>query len=125
MPRTKNFTEKELRCNCCDKNLMNEAFLERLQTVRNKFGAAMYLTSGYRCPVHNSKISALGSMDGPHTTGHAVDVKVSGHNALRLINIALDCGMQGVGIKQNGEYSSRFVHLDDLTEGVRPHIWSY
>jgi len=104
---------------------MNEEFLERLQTVRNKFGTAMYLNSGYRCPVHNAKVSALGSMDGPHTTGHAVDVKVSGHNALRLINIALDCGMQGVGIKQHGEYASRFVHLDDLTVGVRPHIWSY
>jgi len=125
MPSTKSFTEKELRCNCCGVNLMNDEYLERLQTVRNKFGSAMYLNSGYRCPVHNAKISALGSMDGPHTTGRAVDVKVSGHNALRLISIALDCGMQGVGIKQHGEYASRFVHLDDLTAGVRPHIWSY
>jgi zinc D-Ala-D-Ala carboxypeptidase len=125
MPRTKNFSDKELRCHCCDENLMDEEFLERLQTVRNKFGAAMYLNSGYRCPVHNAKISASGSMNGPHTTGHAVDVKVSGKYALRLIEIALACGMQGVGIMQHGEYASRWIHLDDLREGIRPHIWSY
>jgi uncharacterized protein YcbK (DUF882 family) len=125
MPRTKNFSDAELRCQCCDVNLMDVDFLERLQTVRNKYGAVMHLSSGYRCPIHNAKVSALGSIDGPHTTGHAVDVLVSGSNALRLINIALDCSMQGVGIKQHGEYASRFVHLDDLTVGVRPHLWSY
>ena len=104
---------------------MDEEFLERLQTVRNKFGAAMHLSSGYRCPVWNDQVSKSGRT-GPHTTGHAaVDVKVSGKYALRLIEIALACGMQGVGIKQHGEYASRWIHLDDLTEGIRPHIWSY
>jgi len=124
MPRTKNFSDEELRCHCCDQNLMDEEFLNRLQTVRNKFGAVMHLSSAYRCPVWNDQVSKSGRK-GPHTTGHAVDVKVSGKNALRLINIALDCGMQGVGVKQHGEYAGRFVHLDDLTDGVRPHIWSY
>jgi zinc D-Ala-D-Ala carboxypeptidase len=125
MPRTKNFSDEELRCSCCDDNLMDEDYLIRLQEVRDKYGAVMHLSSGYRCPIYNAKVSAMGSMNGPHTTGHAVDIKISGKNALRLINIALDCGMQGVGVKQHGEYASRFVHLDDLTDGVRPHIWSY
>jgi uncharacterized protein YcbK (DUF882 family) len=124
MPSTKNFSDKELRCHCCDENLMDEDFLIRLQGVRDKFAAPMHLSSGYRCPVWNDQQS-LSGRTGPHTTGHAVDIKISGKNALRLISIALDCGMQGVGIKQHGEYASRFVHLDDLTEGIRPHIWSY
>ena len=124
MPRTKNFSDEELRCSCCDDNLMDDEFLERLQTIRNKFGSVMHLSSAYRCPNWNEQVSKSGRT-GPHTTGHAVDVVVSGKNALRLINIALDCGVQGVGIKQHGEYAGRFVHLDDLTDGVRPHIWSY
>ena len=124
MPRTKNFSDEELRCKCCDENLMDEDFLEKLQEVRDKFGAVMHLSSGYRCPIWNEQVSKSGRT-GPHTTGHAVDIKISGKNALRLINIALDCGMQGLGVKQHGEYAARFVHLDDLTDGVRPHIWSY
>ena len=124
MPRTKNFSDEELRCKCCDDNFMDEAFLERLQTVRNKFGSAMHLSSAYRCPVGNDQVSITGRT-GPHTTGRAVDVLISGKDSLRLISIALDCGMQGIGIKQHGEYASRYIHLDDLTEGVRPHCWSY
>ena len=103
---------------------MDETFLGRLQTVRNKFGAPMYVTSGYRCPERNDLVSITGRT-GPHTTGRACDVKVSGKHALRLISIALDCGMQGIGVKQHGEYASRWIHLDDLTDGLRPHIWSY
>ena len=103
---------------------MDVDFLLKLQEVRDKFDAVMHLSSGYRCPIWNVQVSKSGRK-GPHTTGRAVDVKVSGKDALRLINVAIDCGMQGVGVKQNGEYALRFVHLDDLTEGVRPHIWSY
>jgi uncharacterized protein YcbK (DUF882 family) len=124
MPRTKNFSDKELRCHCCGENLMDVDFLIKLQGVRDKFGAVMYLSSGYRCPIWNDQQS-LSGRTGPHTTGRAVDVKVSGKYALRLIEIALACGMQGVGIKQHGEYASRWIHLDDLTEGIRPHLWSY
>ncbi len=121
MPSTKNFSDQELRCSCCGENLMDEGFLARLQTVRNKFGKAMRLSSAYRCPEHDKAVGGAG----PHQTGHAVDVLVSGSDGLQLVNIAVDCGMQGIGIRQHGEYAGRFVHLDDLTEGVRPHIWSY
>ena len=124
MPSTKNFSDEELRCKCCDDNFMDEEFLDRLQEVRDKFGKAMHLSSAYRCPVWNDQVSMTGRK-GPHTTGRACDVLVSGKEALRLISIALDCGMQGIGVKQHGEYAGRFVHLDDLDEGVRPHIWSY
>ena len=126
MPSTKNFSDELLRCKCCGENLMDEEFLKRLQTVRNKFGRAMHLSSAYRCPVWNDQVSMTGRK-GPHTTGRAVDVLVSGKDALRLISIALDCGMQGIGIKQNGPHEARFVHLDDLTgeAGPRPWMWSY
>ena len=101
---------------------MSEETLARLQTVRNKFGRAMPVSSAYRCPKHNAEVSSTGK-EGPHTTGQAVDVGISGARALKLISMALDCGFTGLGVKQHGE--TRYLHLDDLTHGIRPHIWSY
>ena len=126
MPSTKNFSDEELRCSCCGENLMDEEFLKRLQTVRNKFGRAMHLSSAYRCPVWNDQVSMTGRK-GPHTTGRAVDVLLSGPDALRLVSLAVDCGMRGIGIKQTAPHEARFVHLDDLTgeAGPRPWMWSY
>ena len=122
MPSTKNFSSLELECQCCGENKMDEDFLVRLQNVRDQFGT-MHLSSAYRCPTHNHAVSSTGLL-GPHTTGHAVDILVSSYDAIRLIKIAVECGMEGVGVMQRGPYPQRFVHLDDLTIGVRPHIWS-
>ena len=120
---TKNFSDIELRCTCCGENKMDQSYLVRLQDIREIFGTPMTLTSAYRCPDHNERISAMKSRTGPHTTGRAVDVAVSHKDALRLIRIALERGITGIGIKQHGD--GRFIHLDDLSDGVRPHIWSY
>ena len=123
-PSTKNFSDLELRCTCCGENRMNESFLVRLQEIRDIFGVPMHISSAYRCPEWNARQSKTGT-NGPHTTGRAVDVLVSGNDALRLIRIALERGITGVGVSQKGEYTDRFLHIDDLTEGIRPHTWSY
>ena len=128
MPRTKNFSDAELRCKCgCGKNEMDVDFLIKLQAVRDELDRPMTVTSGYRCPKHNIAISATKSATGPHTTGHAVDIQCSGKEAHSLIELALGYGMSGVGIMQRGDHASRFLHLDDLLEGAgpRPWIWSY
>ena len=122
-PSTKNFSDLELRCTCCGENKMNESFLVRLQEIRDIFGVPMMLSSAYRCPEWNERQSNTKSRTGPHTTGRAVDVSVSHQDALRLIRIALERGITGIGVKQNG--TGRFIHIDDLTDGIRPHIWSY
>lgn len=94
-----------------------------LDKIRSEIGFPMIITSGYRCPKHNEEVSSTGRT-GPHTTGLAVDVKVSGENAYRLIESALRHGISGIGISQNGDWGKRFIHLDML-EDNRPRIWSY
>ncbi len=100
------------------------AFLDRLEELRRLFGHPMPVSSGYRTPAHNVAVSSTGPT-GPHTTGRACDVAVSGALAFALVRLALDCGFTGIGVRQHG--ASRFVHLDDLRAPAfpRPRIWSY
>ena len=122
---TEHFTRDELQCHCgCGGCQMDERFLERLEALRQAFGAPLRLSSAWRCPDYNERISATGRT-GPHTTGHAVDVLISGKDAYRLIHLALSLGFTGIGISQHGPHEKRFIHLDDLTDGPRPWVWSY
>ena len=120
---TKNFSAMELCCSCCGENRMEESFLLRLQAVRDAFAYPMHVNSAYRCSAFNMRISKTGA-NGPHTTGRAIDIGVAGKDALRLVALALKHGMTGIGLSQKGDYTSRFLHMDDLTEG-RPHTWTY
>lgn len=118
------FSERELMCRCgCGRADMDPGFLERLELLREHFGSPLVLTSAFRCPEHNKKVSSTGKT-GPHTTGKAVDILVAGEEAYRLVKSALSFGFQGLGVKQKGQ--ARFIHLDDLTPPCpRPRIWSY
>ena len=103
---------------------MDQAFLVRLEQLRRAFGKPMRLSSAYRCPNYNARISKTGR-DGPHTTGRAVDVLISGEDAYRLVQLALEHGFTGIGIAQRGPHERRFIHLDDLEGPTRPWVWSY
>jgi uncharacterized protein YcbK (DUF882 family) len=119
------FTEIELMCRCgCGKASMHPEFMARLLKLREEYGKPMYLSSAYRCPIHNSRVSKTG-MTGPHTTGRAVDVLVFAQDTHKLVTIALNLGFTGVGVSQRGSYQQRFIHLDDLVSDKRPNIWSY
>lgn len=124
--RWANFTPQEMACKGTGRLLIVPEFMDRLQRLRTAFGAAMPITSGYRSPEHNRAVSSTG-YDGPHTTGRACDVRVSGEAADALVWLAKAHGMTGIGIKQHNDWSGRFLHLDDLTapEHPRPRIWSY
>jgi hypothetical protein len=64
---------------------------------------------------------------GPHTKRKAVDLVISGADALRLYDIARKHGMSGIGLSQKGPHNKRFIHIDALTpaEGPRPTVWTY
>ncbi len=121
---SEHFSEKELMCQCgCGRADMDPTFLERLEALREQFGKPMKVTSAFRCPAHNRKVSSTGE-DGPHTTGRAVDILIQGFDAFRLVKIALALGFTGLGVKQKS--TGRFLHLDDLQKPYpRPRIWSY
>ena len=122
------FTVKEFMCQCgCGMVKVDTVFMDRLTTVRQFAKVAMPVTSGYRCPSHNIKISATESAVGPHTTGRAADVSATHKHAFEIVSAAFLCGMTGIGMRQVG--NKRFIHLDDLDniEGKqpRPHVWTY
>lgn len=127
MMETRNFSYAELKCKCgCEGNEMKPEFLNKLQAIRDEFQKPIRINSGFRCSNHDANVSSSKiAGKGPHTTGHAVDVGISGADALHLVELAVKNGMTGIGIKQKGK--GRFIHVDDLTEdaGPRPWIWSY
>ena len=120
------FTEQELACKGTDECDMHPEFMEKLIAVREDYNQPMIITSGYRHLAYNDTIG--GAKNSPHLYGRAVDIKVAGGDALRLIKMALRHGMTGVGVKQRGDHDRRFIHLDDMPQSdthPRPWIWSY
>ena len=121
------FTPHEMRCRGTDKLLIVPAFMDRLQRLRTDLGFFLPVTSGFRTPAYNNKISKTGT-DGPHTTGRSVDIQIHGARAFKIIAAAAAHGFTGLGSKQHGPYKDRFVHLDDLDETPtrpRPWPWTY
>ncbi len=121
------FTLDEFRCRHCGIVQMNTGTLLLLDELRERCGFALPVSSGYRCPAHNAAVSTTGA-DGPHTTGHAVDLLVSGERTYPVLRHALELGFTGVGLFQRLDHARRFVHLDDLDAGEgrpRPTVWTY
>jgi zinc D-Ala-D-Ala carboxypeptidase len=121
------FTRAELQCKCgCGRAEFTEEFLAKLKWLRLKWNQPMFVSSGYRCPAHNAKVSSSG-LDGPHTFG-AVDIRADGPTAYGLLKVALDADFTGIGMHQKGPHSMRFIHLDDIRPGdrhPRPWVWTY
>lgn len=121
-----NFTRDEFKCHCgnCE-NKIEDSFIDKMQDLRSALDFPLKITSGYRCPAYNAKVSGTGQT-GPHTKGRAADIAVSHEQAFRLVSMAYIAGFTGIGVSQKG--SGRYIHLDDLAAAPgqpRPTIWSY
>jgi len=123
MMATAHFTDAELGCKCGCGGLPPQDFQDLLEALRIFHDAPLRISSGYRCPDHNAKVSKTGRA-GPHTKG-AVDVLVSGERAYELLQDAISLGWTGIGLSQKGPHESRFLHLDRLVDSPRPTVWSY
>ena len=122
------FTHGELVCPCCGQNRMQPGFMTLLERLRVYAAFPFPVSSAYRCPDYNERVSGTGRK-GPHTTGQAIDVRVWGPRAYRLLELAFSHGFTGIGVSQASRtaHRSRFIHLDTLTaeQGPRPWVWSY
>lgn len=126
------FKPEEFSCKCgCEGRQIQLPLVEALDALRHLYGKPMTITSGYRCPQHNEKVSSTGKT-GPHTTGLAADIGVSGREAVVLLRLALSITnvqgsvFTGIGIQQKG--AGRFLHLDMIPDSAshkRPWMWSY
>lgn len=126
--KIKYFKLDELKCKCGECGStgeeMNPQFMDKLDYLRGICGFPFVVTSAFRCPTHNNKVSLTG-FSGPHTTGRAIDISVSHEKAYIFLENVMKSGLfTGIGINQKG--GGRFIHLDDLThEYPRPRVWSY
>ncbi|MCP4545927.1 MAG: DUF882 domain-containing protein [bacterium] len=130
MKKWENFSDAELTCHCgCGRMLMDEEFMEEVVRIRRALDIPLPVTSAFRCPVHNYRVSPGTKQDGPHTTGKAIDIRIHGKEALALVRLAaLSPVIRGIGINQRGPVAQRFIHIDSLTSeerSQRPNIWSY
>lgn len=125
----RHFTADEFRCPCCRQQKMKRALLDRLDYIRETMQRSMRVTSGFRCPIHNSAIG--GAKHSAHLVGLAADISVAGWSAGQVRELAMLglTHMQGVGLRVHGAAAGRYVHLDVLKPGdrlsTRPAIWTY
>lgn len=98
---TKNFTRKEFQCPCgCARQSVDTELAEKLQTIRDKVGRELKVTSGYRCLTHNASKSVGGSPSSKHCYGMAADWRTMNRsiNPVALGILAQAAGFGGIGI---------------------------
>ena len=71
------FKVRELRCkDGTDTVMVDEVLTVVLQCIREHFGKAVTITSGYRTAAHNAKVG--GAKSSQHLLGRAADIRVQG-----------------------------------------------
>lgn len=128
------FSPAEMACKGSGRVFVHSALLDKLEQLRAAVRAVpgfeqavLPVTSGYRSPEYNAKVSSTGA-DGPHTTGLAVDLQCSGQLAYLVVKCAIALKFSGIGVSQKGPHEKRFIHLDLLPHGPnspRPWLWTY
>jgi uncharacterized protein YcbK (DUF882 family) len=104
---TKNFKSTEFDCKgkgCCSKTLIDIELVGYLQVIRNYFGKAVTINSGYRCQKHNKNVG--GAKNSRHTQGMAADIVVKCVKPLKVAQFAETIGIRGIGLYDT------FVHID-------------
>lgn len=82
--------------------------VQGLQNIRDRAGIAISLTSAYRHPAYNNRVSQTGTT-GPHTGGHAIDIrKPSGLSYEQLAKLVIDEFGCKIGLGMGGG----MVHFD-------------
>ena len=110
------FNKAEFDCQHTGENRMEQAFLDKLDALREACGFPFVITSGYRSPDH--PIEAVKEIPGTHAQGIAADIKITNSaHRYTIIREALAHGFTGLGV------AGDFIHVD--TRGTVPVIWTY
>lgn len=101
-----NFKVREFRCkDGSDRILIDAGFVrDKLQAIRDYFGAPVIINSAYRTPEYNKKVG--GTPKSYHMSGRALDIVVKGHTPAEVAQYAQSLGINGIGL-----YAG-FVHVD-------------
>lgn len=105
-----NFRVSEMACHgsgCCSTVLVDEKLVEYLQAIREHFGKAVTISSGYRCAIHNKSVN--GATSSYHMKGQAADIVIPGIAPTEVAKYAESIGIKGIGLYDT------FVHIDTRT----------
>lgn len=104
---TTNFKVKEFACkDGADTVFVNDELVNILQKVRNHFGKAVNITSGYRTDTYNKKVG--GANYSQHLYGNAADIYITGVEPKEIYDYLNNEYPNSLGL---GKYAS-FVHVD-------------
>ena len=110
-----NFASTEFDCHgkdCCSTTLVDQKLVTYLQKIRDHFGKAITINSGYRCATHNKNVG--GSSGSYHTKGQAADIAVDGVKPIEVARYAEELGILGIGLYET-DADGYFVHVDTRT----------
>lgn len=107
-----NFTWKELECRCgCGARHISIAALDKLQLMRELWGAPLQINCAARCPTHNARVG--GAPLSRHRSTESVaacafDIHIGDYDKAALIALAERVGFGGIGVNYQ-----TFLHVDD------------
>lgn len=110
-----NFKVSEFACKgsgCCTSVLIDEQLVKYLQQIRDHFGKAVTVTSGYRCAKHNKTVG--GATGSRHAKGQAADIAIAGVKPAEVAKYAESIGCKGIGLYETAK-DGYFVHIDTRT----------
>lgn len=119
------FTVREFDCPCleCERVLISNELIQKLEEIRRLLGGAIRITSGYRCQHYQDDLKRRGydTAVGPsqHTAGCAADIKAiqEGTTGMALADLAIKAGFHAIGI------APTWIHVD-LRVG-KERRWTY
>ena len=90
--------------------MIDDDLVKFLQNIRDHFNAAVNISSAYRCPTYNAKVSNASSKS-KHMYGMAADIKVTGVTPAEVAKYAESIGVLGIGLYDT-DSDGHFVHID-------------
>jgi len=104
--RWPSFSPREMACKGTGEVKLHRDTMDKLQSLRDRLGVPMLITSAYRSPSHNAKVG--GAKNSVHMQGRAFDVRMDNHDPKSFESVARECGFTGFGHYPK----SGFMHID-------------